>query len=177
MPMDVNELSSGIQDAYRIPLAGLHAALLGPEVLTNAFAEGEPGWRFSLMGPLQSLENEFAEVTISSDRADLSWLLNNDNLPGQCVTLSVAGHHTVLRTRITLTDTEYVAWAQAVLGVAWFPFIYRAGATTDSAGRPVTSYFRLFLDANGHPCLRPPEYQDAELELIETRGRGNERGG
>lgn len=165
--MDVNELTAAVQDAYRSRLAVFRSALLGPNGLPGARAVAHPSWKIQEFGPVRSLANSFADVTISADRAELAWLTGNPALAAQCVTVSVAVHHKVLGTRISLTSTDYVAWVQAVVGVSWMRFVYKAGVVTDFAGRTITQYFRGFLDQQSLPGLCPQEYEEAGLELVE----------
>jgi hypothetical protein len=70
--MDVNELSTAVQDAYCSHLAAFRSAVMGPEGLSGPHTVADPSWKIQEFGPARSLANCFADVTISADRAELA---------------------------------------------------------------------------------------------------------
>lgn len=164
--MDVNELSARIQDKHRIALADFRRRLFGPEGHSGLHNENDPDRRIPGLGPLRSLEDRHADLTLSADVSDLDWFTEDSSETGSCVTVSIAGHHRVMGGRTSLPSGECDAWVQAILGVAWMDHVYRAGTLSGVAGRLSTVYYRLFLDTEGNPKDKPVGFQDMDLRRV-----------
>src|SRR4051794_16172739 len=164
--MDVNGLSTLIQDRYRMELAGFREQLLGPEEILLVRGESVPEQRFAGMGPVASLDNPRISITLAGEVADLGWTEEDPTADGVCLTVSVAGRDRVTGERVALSTGETDAWLQAFLGTERVGHAYRAGALRGGSGSLTTVYYRLFLDTEGNPIPKPEDYDDADLRRM-----------
>lgn len=117
-------------------------------------------------GPIKSITDRFALITIVGSIADQSVFTKSDQ-PGMVITLSVAAHHRQLDTRLNLNIEEANAWVHTILGPTWAPQVYTAGEQSGHSpqrapGRLTTRYYYLFVDPAGHAHTPPGEF---ELDL------------
>ena len=163
--MNVDELRQTIRKKYGEDLLLFRDRLLGPDGRTDAENSSNPLERnIPSMGE-RSVTDRFVDISVIADVADTGWLWNNHALPGSCITISFAGHHRQLGTRVSLPSGECDAWASEIVGNAWAPFLYRAG-TLSGPSRLSTAYYRVFLDEHGSPVMKPAAVQDGELRHI-----------
>jgi hypothetical protein len=147
--MDVNGLSTLIQDRYRVR------------------GESVPEQRFAGMGPVASLDNPGISITLAGEVADLGWTEEDPTADGVCLTVSVAGRDRATAERVAPPTGETDAWLLAFLGPEWFRHAYRAGTRSGGNGRLTTVYYRLFLDTEGNPIPKPEDYEDADLRRMD----------
>jgi hypothetical protein len=90
-------------------LEQLRRTFLAPK---NIVSELNPYGRHRLtgLGPLPSVSDRHAEVTIGAELADLAYAQEDLTLEGYKITLSLAAHDRVLGGRITLDTDETDAW-------------------------------------------------------------------
>lgn len=122
------------------------------------------------LGPVKSVTDRHAELTIVGDTTDQSAMLNDANKRGVIVTLSIAAHHRHLQSRLRVDRDEAVSWVIEILGDEWSTHAYAAGAlsTTGDKGavpRLTTQYFYVFIDSDGRP-QRAPEHFSVPLKRI-----------
>lgn len=175
--MNVPELSSKIRAKYRRQLASFREDLHGPDGHTGAHNVDAPSSRRMPAIPrVRSLDDPRIEISVVGDIANLDWFTSTPGLKGQVLTLSIAGHHRLMKTRTSLATGECDAWAAAVLGEDQIKHAYRAGALSGSvptgtvepvSGRLMTVYYRLFLDDGGLPMERPEEMSDKLLRRMD----------
>lgn len=175
--VNVNELSAQIRTKYRRPLATFWEDLHGPAGHTGAHNVDDPGRRQMPSIPrVRSLDDPRIEISLVGDIANLDWFTSTPGLKGRVLTLSIAGHHRLMKTRTSLASGECDAWAAAVLGEDQIRHAYRAGTLSGSVaagtaapvgGRLMTVYYRLFLDENGLPMERPDELSDKLLRRMD----------
>jgi hypothetical protein len=106
------------------------------------------------MGPVQSVEDGNANLTIVADVEGLAWFTADKGLLGSCITVSIAGHRRNTGTRVHLPLAECDAWIEAILGGSWITHVYRAGNKVEPDGRLDIASYRLFLDERRNPCLQ-----------------------
>lgn len=174
--MNVNELSEQIRIKYRRSLVSFREDLYGPAGHTGEHNVDDHGGRQMPSIPrVRSLDDPRIEISLVGDIANLDWFTSTPGLKGQVLTLSIAGHHRLMKTRTSLATGEFDAWAAAVLGDDLVHHAYRAGTlsgsapagTAMSAGeRLMTVYYRLFLDEDGLPMERPEELSDKLLRRM-----------
>ncbi|WP_422758974.1 hypothetical protein [Paenarthrobacter sp. C1] len=165
--MDIHTLTVQIQDKYRRELADFRKKVLGPEGRSHAGNQHESGRELPRFGPVRTLTDSKVDLTIVADTADLDWFAEDPSLVGQrCITISLAGHHRLMGNRTSLPSGESDAWVQAILGDGWTEHVYRAGTLSGVAGRVSTVYYRLFLDADSNPRVRPDTFRDKELRPL-----------
>ncbi|MGF6823644.1 hypothetical protein M2317_002557 [Microbacterium sp. ZKA21] len=115
------------------------------------------------LGPLKSVTDRHAELTIIGDIVDRRELDETDAGPGLLMTLSVAAHHRQLHTRLSVNAAEAAAWVVEILSEAWAEHTYAAGALSTTGSRKTvprltTQYFYLFLTPDGRPQTRPDTF-------------------
>lgn len=103
--------------------------------------------------------------TIVADVADTACLWHDEKLSGLCATVSFAGHHRQLGTRVSLPSGECDAWASEIVGEESAPYLYRAG-TLSGPGRMSSVYYRLFLNEAGNPGQKPESIVQEQLRHI-----------
>ncbi|MFE9424121.1 hypothetical protein ACFYNO_14280 [Kitasatospora sp. NPDC006697] len=113
-------------------------------------------------GPVRSVTDRHAVLTIVGDITDQAALLGKPGQEGAVLTLSVATRHKQLRTRQPVDLEEARAWVEAIVGPGWLPHFYSAGAlsgsTTGGTSTPkplMTQYFYMFLGRDGVPHAEP----------------------
>lgn len=125
---------------------------------------------------VRSLEDPRIDISLIGDVADLDWFTSTPGLKGTVLTISIAGHHRLLKTRTSLATGECDAWATAVLGEVAVRHAYRAGTLSDAVssssaaaagGRLTTVYYRLFLDEHGQPMDKPDAMDDQLLRRMD----------
>lgn len=128
----------------------------------NLFDENRPhGEQRPLnVGAFKSVSDKFAELTFGADRSRLSYIEETPGLAGYKVTVSMAGHHRVMRSRVPLSVQETDAWLYAILGDDWADHSYHGGAMTgvnEKGGRGglTTVYYMLFLSEELQPIPKP----------------------
>jgi len=140
------------------------ASVLPETVLEQLRSEGKVMPR--RFGPVRSVTDRHAVLTIVGDITDQAVLLEKPGREGAVLTLSVATRHKQLRTRQPVDLEEAKAWVEAIVGPDWLPHFYSAGAlsgsTTGGTATPkplTTQYFYMFLGADGVPHDEPEEHQ------------------
>lgn len=114
-------------------------------------------------GPVKSVTDRHAQLTIVADVVEQGVMLEDDQLSGYQLTFSVAAHHRDLHTRLTVNLEEAVAWIRAILGPDWSEHVYSGGAlsTTGSGRGPqrlTTQFFYLFITPSGVPHDPPAKF-------------------
>ena len=157
--MPTQELRRTIERKHRDKLEQFRRAFMLEE---NVFDVHRPhGEQRPLnVGPFRSVSDKFAELTFGADRSALSYIEETPGLAGYKVTISMAGHHRVMRTRLPLSVEETDAWLYAILGDEWAGHSYHGGAMTgvnENGGRGglTTVYYMLFLTDELRPMPRP----------------------
>ncbi|NBM14694.1 hypothetical protein [Streptomyces sp. GC420] len=136
------------------------ASVVPATVLERLRAEGQTvPHRF---GPVRSVTDRHAVLTIVGDFMDQAVLLERPGREGSVLTLSVAAKHKQLGTRQAVDPAEARAWVEAIVGPNWLPHVYSAGNLSGltvggiSTSRPLTTaYFYLFLGTDGVPHAEP----------------------
>lgn len=137
-------------------------------VLEQLRAEGKTApHRF---GPVRSVIDRHAALTIVGDIIDQAALLDRPGREGAVLTLSVAARHKQLGTRQAVDLGEARAWVEAIVGPKWLPHFYSAGALSGSTAGGTspsrsltTQYFYLFLGADGVPHAEPEHQLGVQL--------------
>lgn len=170
-------MSDLIRAKHRRALASFREDIHGPAGLTGADNVGDPSRRHMPSIPrVRSLDDPRIDISLVGDLAHLDWFTSTPGLKGTVVTLSIAGHHRLLKTRTSLATGECDAWAAAVLGEDAIKHAYRAGtlsgaipsaSTAAAGGRLTTVYYRLFLDETGHPMDKPVAMDDQLLRRMD----------
>ena len=113
------------------------------------------------LGPVKSVTDRHAVLTIVADTADLGVMLDDPEYPGTLMTLSVAAHHRQLHTRLPVDPDEAAAWVTEVLGEEWSQHVYAAGAlsTTGNSARLTTQFFYVFVGKDGRPQVPPEKFE------------------
>ncbi len=122
------------------------------------------------LGPVRSVTDRHAELTVVGDTTDQSAMLNDPGRDGVIITLSVAAHHRQLKSRLRVDRDEAISWIVEILGDEWSTHAYAAGAlsTTGERGdvpRLTTQYFYVFIGSDGQP-QRAPEQFSVPLERV-----------
>ncbi|MFJ9574527.1 hypothetical protein [Streptomyces bacillaris] len=146
-------------------------SVLPPDVLEQLHAAGKTvPHRF---GPVRSVTDRHAVLTVVGDISDRAVLLERPGQEGSILTLSVAAQNKQLRTRTAVDPQEARAWVEAILGPAWLPHVYSAGALGGfarggiSTSRPLTTlFFYLFLGTDGRAHAEPEHGQLGALTLL-----------
>lgn len=175
--VNVNELTAQIRAKHRRVLASFLKEIHGPGGRTDAHNVDDPSRRNIPRIPhVQSMDDPRVDISLVGDIAALDWFTSTPGLKGSVLTISIAGHHRLMKTRTSLPTGECDAWAGAVLGEDLIKHAYRAGTlsgstpcggATPAGGRLTTVYYRLFLDENGHPMERPEAMSDRELRRMD----------
>lgn len=161
--MDIDQLARTIRQKHRREISALHHELFGEDGTLSKQTIDNENRKTPRIGPVASLTERFTKLTIVADMADLAFLDQNPSLEGTCVTVSIAGHHRVMDSRVPVNIAEAKAWIRVVLGDKWAPHAYQQGTLSGVGGRATTMYFRLFLDAGYRPCTRPDKFGGPEL--------------
>jgi hypothetical protein len=169
----VNDLSEQIRAKHRRILVSFLYDIHGPWGHTDAYNVDDPSRRNMPCIPrIRSLEQPRINISLVGDIAALDWFTSTPGLKGSVLTISIAGHHRLVKTRTSLATGECDAWATAVLGDDLIKHAYRTGSpndaaptmTTAPAGNRLTSvHYQLFLDENGQPMERPEAMSGREL--------------
>lgn len=163
--MNVDELRARIRKLHAEELEGFRAWFMGPDGRTTAETIVNPLERKIPNMGQRSLTDRHVDITIVADVADTAWMWNDEKLSGLCATVSFAGHHRQLGTRVSLPSGECDAWASEIMGEESAPYLYRAG-TLSGAGRMSSVYYRLFLDKAGNPGPKPESVVQDQLRHI-----------
>ncbi|MFJ5955912.1 hypothetical protein ACIQC5_08125 [Paenarthrobacter sp. NPDC092416] len=174
--MNVNELTSRIQVQHNVELTEFRRNLTGPQRHASPFRETghhsasahvpNADRRSVRLGPVQSLEDGNANLTIVADVEGLAWFTADSGLLGSCITVSIAGHRRNTGTRAPLPLDECDAWVRAILGGSWIPHVYRAGNTGAGEGKTDIASYRLFLDERRNPTAKPSAVNDQGLRRL-----------
>jgi hypothetical protein len=138
-------------------------ALFGQSADSSAWvSSGDPAQmhRPPRLGPVKSVTDRHAELTIVGDMTEQSALLEDPARDGLVLTLSVAAHHRQIDARLRVDPDEAASWIEAVLGEQWAASTYAAGAlsTMGSAGSMPslkTLFYYVFFSRDGHPHEAP----------------------
>jgi len=166
--MDVDELRRAIRKKHGDDLERFRALFLGPEGRTNGENSSNPLERKMPMMGHRALTDRHVDLTVSADVVDTGWFFENPDLEGSCATVSFAGHHRQLGTRVSLPSGECDAWASEIVGDQWAAYLYRAGTLSgvSGTGRLSTVYYRVFLDGTGDPVMKPEAIVHEQLRHI-----------
>ncbi|GAB3631681.1 hypothetical protein GCM10027421_10340 [Microbacterium shaanxiense] len=125
------------------------------------------------LGPLKSVTDRHAELTVIGDVVDQQALLGDVASDGMVVTLSVAAHHRQLHSRLSVDVGEAAAWIAEILGEEWARHAYAAGALSTTGDtrttRLTTQYFYVFIAPNGRPQTRPATFSVPLRPLDDVR--------
>lgn len=115
------------------------------------------------LGPIKSVTDRHAELTVVGDTTDQSAMLEDPTREGVIITLSVAAHHRQLRSRLRGDVDESVAWIVEILGEEWAAHAYAAGALSTTRNRDdvptlTTQYFYVFIGPDGAPQHAPESF-------------------
>lgn len=126
-------------------------------------------------GPVRSVTDRHAVLTIVGDITDQAVLLERPGREGSVLTLSVAAKHKQLGTRQAVDPAEARAWVEAIVGPSWLPHVYSAGnlSTVGGTSAPrqlTTAYYYLFLGADGVPHAEPEHELGVTLSLLTGLG-------
>lgn len=158
--MSTNELRRTIEKKHRDALDRFKGAFMDDAALfSESRRYGEN--RTQNIGSLKSVTDRHAELTFGADRATLSYATEVPGLSGFRITLSMAGHHRMMGSRVHLSVEETDAWLYSILGDEWADHSYHAGAMTGTsvgggASRLTTVYYLLYLSEDGQPIPQPP---------------------
>lgn len=114
-------------------------------------------------GPVKSVADRHANLTVVADMVDQAAMLEDSRLEGYVLTLSVAAHHRLLDSRLTVNPDEAAAWVVALLGDTWSAHVRAAGALSTTASargsqRLTTLFFYLFISLAGQPHDPPASF-------------------
>lgn len=121
-------------------------------------------------GPVNSVTDRHAALTVVADLVDQAAMLEDEQLTGSILTLSVAAHHRQLQSRLTVDPDEAAAWIRALLGDTWSAHVRAAGAlsttsTGSGAQRLTTLFFYLFIAPDGRPHNPPASFSIPTVPL------------
>lgn len=121
-------------------------------------------------GPVKSVTDRHAQLTIVADVVDQAVMLEDDQLSGSMLTFSVASHHRQLHSRLTVNLEEAVAWIRTILGTDWSDHVHAGGALSTTATgqgpqRLTTQFFYLFITPTGKPHDPPAAFQLATTPI------------
>lgn len=135
----------------------------------NLYSEHRPykDTRPPSLGPLKSVSDRHAEISFGADRATLSYATENPGLEGFKLTLSMAGHHRMMGSRIALSVEETDAWLYAILGDEWADHSYHAGAMSGVSNRLTTIFYMLYLSEDLVPL--PQQGAEPSHDLVPVR--------
>lgn len=173
----MNELREQIRVKHRRALTAFLEEIYGPDGPTGSHNVDDPSKRnMPRISHVRSMDDHRIDISLVGDIAALDWFTSTPGLKGTVLTVSIAGHHRLMKTRTSLASGECDAWAGAVLGKDLIQHAYRAGtlsghtpagSRTPAGGRLTTVYYRLFLDENGQPMERPEAMNDSELRRMD----------
>lgn len=161
--MNVDEMRAQIRKKYGMEVDGFRSRVLSPEGRTGPDTRIEAGKSPMPSTSFHSLTDRHALISIAGDVCDTSWLEQDPDLTGSVMTLSIAGRHRLLGGRMSLPSGECDAWAMEIVGPDRAPYLYRAGTMIGVAGRLTTVYYRVFLDEEGHPAMKPQSVNHPQL--------------
>lgn len=164
--MDVDELRAQIKRKYGKDVEAFRTRVLSPEGRTGPDTSIEAGKSPMPSASFHSLTDRHALISIAGDVCDTSWLEQDPDLTGSVMTLSIAGRHRQLGGRMSLPSGECDAWAMEIVGTERAPYLYRAGTLTGVAGRLSTVYYRVFLDQEGSPAMKPQSVNHPQLRHL-----------
>lgn len=175
--VNVNELTSQIRTKHRRLLATFLEELHGPHGRTGAHNVGDPSRRnIPRISRVRSLDDPRIDISLAGDIAVLDWFTSTPGLKGTVLTISIAGHHHLMKTRTSLATEEFDTWAAAVLGDDLIKHTYRAstlsgfiptGSAARVAGRLTTVYYRVFQNNDGQPMGKPDEMNDPDFRRMD----------
>jgi hypothetical protein len=164
-----NELVGRLERRHADELQRFRRSLMDDANLYSAARPWDISNPMTKLGPLRSLTDRHANLTFTADRAEMAYASENPNLTGHKITLSIAGHHRMMNSRVMLSLDETDAWLYAILGKEWADHSYHAGALTGvSTGlnKRATIYYYLYLSQDGDPITRPDDGNDVPLTLV-----------
>lgn len=97
-------------------------------------------------GPVGSVTDRHAQLTIVADVFNQAVMLEDDQLSGSLLTFSVASHDRQLHSRLTINFEEAVAWIRAV-------------GSGQGPQRLTTQFFYLSITPAGKPHDRPAKFR------------------
>ncbi|MGF9663165.1 hypothetical protein AAIH25_15010 [Arthrobacter crystallopoietes] len=159
--MDVATTAALIIARHGDRLEKLRRTFLAPK---NIVSELNPYGRHRLagLGPLPSVSDRHADVTVGAELADLAYAHDDLTLEGYKITLSLAAHDRILGGRITLDIDETDAWLYAVLGQTLADRAYHAGALSGTEPHRLTTvFYYVYLDLHRQPVPRPETADDS----------------
>ncbi|MET3903070.1 hypothetical protein [Paenarthrobacter sp. 4246] len=165
--MTFNELTTRIQIQHTQELSAFRQNITSPPYKAGTPTSLNADRRSVRMGPVQSVEDGSANLTIVADVEGLAWFTADKGLLGSCITVSIAGHRRNTGTRVHLPLAECDAWIEAILGGSWITHVYRAGKRVESDGRMDIASYRLFLDERRNPVAKPQAVADTTLRRLE----------
>lgn len=141
----------------------------GPELITLHTAMFDDAGDFSVVEDpataqwrppavqVRSLLDRYTTLCIAVSHMNLAEAFPDDHTispGGVCIVVSIAGRHCLLNQGRPVARLEADAWARAVFG-GWSPRAYYRGPLADSAIRPLTMYYALYLDSDHRPRRQP----------------------
>lgn len=125
--MSTYELRRTVEKKHRDSLDRFRRVFMDDENLFSENRQYETHMP-SHVGPLKSVSDRRAQLSFGGDRAILSCALETPGAQGYKITLSMAGHHRTMGSRVPLSVEETDAWLYAILGDEWADHSYHAGA-------------------------------------------------
>lgn len=165
--MTFNELTTRIQIQHTQELSAFRQDITSAPYKAGTPTTLNADRRSVRMGPVQSVEDSNANLTIVADVEGLAWFTADKGLLGSCITVSIAGHRRNTGTRVHLPLAECDAWIEAILGGTWITHVYRAGNKVEPDGRLDIASYRLFLDERRNPVSKPQAVADSSLRRLE----------
>ncbi|SEJ61407.1 hypothetical protein SAMN04487917_10835 [Arthrobacter sp. yr096] len=164
--MTFNELTTKIQIQHTQELSAFRHNITSAPYKAGTPTQLNADRRSVRMGPVQSVEDGNANLTIVADVEGLAWFTADKGLLGSCITVSIAGHRRNTGTRVHLPLAECDAWIEAILGGSWITHVYRAGNKVAADGRLDIASYRLFLDERRNPVSKPQAVADSTLRSL-----------
>ncbi len=165
LSVDVPELTEQILTTYGEKIEVLFRKVTGPQGHTGPSTVDDPSHRIPGLGPLKSLWDPRVNLTLGADISALEWMTEGVVVEGTCLTLSIAGHHRVTGSRVSLPSGECDAWLWAIFP-QWASEAYRAGTLSGVDQRLTTVYYRVFFDAAGEPMNKPERFTHPGLRPL-----------
>ena len=165
--MTLNELTTRIQVQHNQELSVFRKDITSAPHKAGTATSLNADRRSVRMGPVQSVEDGNANLTIVADVEGLAWFTADKGLLGSCITISIAGHRRNTGTRVHLPLVECDAWIEAILGGSWIANVYRMGNKAKPDGRLDIASYRLFLDEHRNPVPKPQAVVDMTLRSLD----------
>ncbi|MGP0222520.1 MULTISPECIES: hypothetical protein [unclassified Paenarthrobacter] len=165
--MTTTQLTTRIQVQHTQELASFRQDITSPPYQAGTPTALNAARRSVRMGPVQSVEDGNANLTIVGDVEGLAWFTADKGLLGSCITVSIAGHRRSTGSRVQLSLAECDAWIEAILGGSWLNQVYRSGTSVVRDGRLDVASYRLFMDERSNPMAKPKTVVDDTLRRLE----------